>query len=177
MGIFKMIRHTDGGYNYLNHAVNYVVYGKANYDCVGSPNTSLDYPLEQMHHVKKYFDKTGGNPLFHFIVVYNTRTAYDVERAKSVTRMIADYFANRYQIIWCVHEKHMSKKYGGISSMYHAHFVMNSVSYVDGRMFGGSRSEIYTFLDYVKRVTGDMSWIIEYGSDKDKVYEINSNDG
>ena len=53
---------------------------------------------------------------------------------------------------------------------------MNSVSYVDGKMFGGSRSEIYTFLDYVKRVTGDMSWIIEYGSDKDKVYEINSND-
>ena len=177
MGIFKVIRHTDGGYDYLNHAVNYVVYGKANYDCVGSPNTSLDYPLEQMHYVKKYFDKTGGNPLFHFILSYTTRTAYDVEHAKSVTRMIADYFANRYQIIWCVHEKHMSKKYGGISSMYHAHFVMNSVSYVDGRMFGGSRSEIYTFLDYVKRVIGDMSWIIEYGSDKDKVYEINSNDG
>lgn len=177
MGIFKMIRHTDGGYDYLNHAVNYVVYGKANYDCVGSPNTSLDYPLEQMHYVKKYFDKTGGNPLFHFIVVYNTRTAYDVERAKSVTRMIADYFADKYQIIWCVHEKHMAKKYGGVSSMYHAHFVMNSVSYVDGRMLGGSRSEIYTFLDYVKRVTRDMSWMIEYGSDKDKAYEINSNDG
>jgi len=176
MGIFKMIRHTDGGYDYLNHAVNYVLYGKASCDCIGSPNTSLEYPLEQMHYVKKYFDKTGGNPLFHFILSYTIRTAYDVERAKSVTRMIADYFANRYQIIWCVHEKHMAKKYGSVSSMYHAHFVMNSVSYVDGRMFGGSRSEIYTFLDYVKRVTGDMSWIIEYGSDKDKVYEINSND-
>ena|GEM_PF-679210 len=177
MGIFKVIRHTDGGYDYLNHAVNYVLYGKANYDCVGSPNTSLDYPLEQMHYVKKYFDKTGGNPLFHFIISYNTRTAYDVERAKFISRSVADYFADRYQIIWCVHEKHMSKKYGGISSMYHAHFVMNSVSYVDGRMFGGSRSEIYAFLDYIKCVTGDMSWIIEYGSDKDKVYEINSNDG
>jgi hypothetical protein len=100
-----------------------------------------------------------------------------VERAKYISRSVADYFADRYQIIWCVHEKHMSKKYGGISSMYHAHFVMNSVSYVDGRMFGGSRSEIYAFLDYIKRVTGDLSWIIEYGSDKDKVYEINSNDG
>ena len=176
MGIFKVIRHTDGGYEYLSNAVNYVLYGKASYDCVGSPNTSLEYSLEQMHYVKKYFDKTSGNPLFHFIVVYNTRTAYDVERAKSVTRMIADYFADKYQIIWCVHEKHMSKKYGGVSSLYHAHFIMNSVSYVDGRMFCGDYAEIYAFLDYIKSVTHDKSWKLVYGSDKDKVYEINEND-
>ena len=175
MGIFKVIRHTDGGYDYLNHAVNYIAFGKADYDCVGSPNTSLEYPLEQMHYVKKYFDKTSGNPLFHFIVVYGTRTAYDVERAKSVTRSIADYFADKYQIIWCVHEKRMSKKYGGISSMYHAHFIMNSVSYVDGKMFCGDYAEIYAFLDYIKRVTGDISWMVKYGSDKDKTYEVNEN--
>ena len=53
MGIFKVIRHTDGGYDYLSNAVNYVLYGKASYDCVGSPNTSLESPLEQMHYVKK----------------------------------------------------------------------------------------------------------------------------
>ena len=177
MGIFKVIRHTDGGYEYLNNAVNYVLYGKASYDCVGSPNTSLEYPLEQMHYVKKYFDKTSVNPLFHFIVVYNTRTAYDLECAKSVTRTIANYFADRYQIIWCVHEKHMSKRYGGVSSMYHAHFVMNSVSYIDGKMFCGDYTEIYAFLDYIKSVTYDKSWKLVYGSDKDKAYEVNENDG
>mgnify|MGYP002627204307 FL=1 len=176
MGIFKVIRHTDGGYEYLNNAVNYVLYGKASCDCVGSPNTSLEYPLEQMHYVKKYFDKTGGNPLFHFIISYNTRTAYDVERAKSISRSVADYFADRYQIIWCVHEKHMSKRYGAVSSLYHAHFIMNSVSYVDGRMFCGDYAEIYAFLDYIKSVTHDKSWKLVYGSDKDKVYEINEND-
>lgn len=175
MGVFKVIRHTDGGYEYLNHAVNYVIYGKADYDNIGSPNTSLDYAVEQMHYVKKYFDKTSGNPLFHFIVVYNTRTAYDVKRAKYISKRIADYFADRYQIVWCVHEKHMSKKYGAVSSMYHAHFVMNSVSYVDGRMFRGDYTERYAFLDYIKRVTGDTSWTMEYGSDKDKVYEVNEN--
>lgn len=176
MGIFKVIRHTDGGYEYLNNAVNYVLYGKASCDCVGSPNTSLEYPLEQMHCVKKYYDKTSVNPLFHFIVVYNTITAHDVERAKSVTRTIADYFAKRYQIIWCVHEKHMSKHYGAVSSLYHAHFIMNSVSYVDGRMFCGDYAEIYAFLDYIKAVIHDKSWKLVYGSDKDKVYEINEND-
>ena len=176
MGIFKVIRHTDGGYDYLSNAVNYVLYGKAGYDCVGSPNTSLESPLEQIHYVKKYFDKTSVNPLFHFIVVYNTRTAHDMERAKYISRCIADYFANRYQIIWCVHEKYMSKRYGMVSSLYHAHFIMNSVSYVDGRMFCGDYAEIYAFLDYIKSVTHDKSWKLVYGSDKDKVYEINEND-
>ena len=175
MGIFKVIRNTDDGYNYLKNAINYVTYGKASYDCVGSPNTSLEYPLEQMHYVKKYFGKTSGNPLFHFIVVYDTRTAYDVERAKHISCLISEYFANRYQIIWCVHEKRMSKRYGKIASMYHTHLVMNSVSYVDGKMFSGNYSEIYAFLDYIKRVTGDMSWRIEYGSNKD--FKINENDG
>ena len=34
-------------------------------------------------------------------------------------------------------KKPCSKKYVGCSSVYHAHFVMNSVSFVDGKMFGG----------------------------------------
>lgn len=52
---------------------------------------------------------------------------------------------------------------------------MNSVSYVDGKMFSGNRSELYAFLEYIKRVTNDKSWIVQYGSDKDKRYEVDEN--
>ena len=31
-------------------------------------------------------------------------------------------------------------------------------------------TEIYAFLEYIKRVTGDKSWIVQYGSDKDNGY-------
>lgn len=167
MGVLKVIRHTNSGYAYLNNAVNYVVFGKASYDCIGSPNTSLEYPLEQMHCVKQYYNKTGGNPLFHFVVVYHPRTVFNVERAKSVTRSIADYFAGSYQIIWCVHEKKMSKQYGGVASLYHAHLIINSVSYINGKMYSGDYAEIYSFLDHIKRVTGDNSWTVKYASDKE----------
>ena len=178
MGVFKVIRHTDGGYDYLNHAVNYVVFGKAASDCVGSPNTSLQCPIEQMHYVKKYFDKRSVNPLFHFIVAYNTRSAYDLERAKQMTRKIAEYFASRYQIVWCVHEKHMSKgrSHYGMATMYHAHFIMNSVSFKDGRMFSGDHAEMYSFLDHIKSVTRDRSWKTVYGSDKENGYELTDDD-
>lgn len=69
--------------------------------------------------------------------------------------------------MWCIHKESRSNKYGGCSSVYHAHFIMNSVSYIDGKIFGGSNSEIYAFLDHIKRVTGDNSWIVEYGKDND----------
>ena len=43
---------------------------------------------------------------------------------------------------------------------------MNSVSYIDGTMLSGNRSELYAFLDYIKQVTGDKSWVTQYGSEK-----------
>ena len=48
---------------------------------------------------------------------------------------------------------------------------MNSVSYMDGGMFAGNRSELYAFLDYIKQVTGDKSWVTQYGSEKGKGHQ------
>lgn len=93
-----------------------------------------------------------------------------------MSRSIASYFSDKFQIVWCIHKKPYSKKYGGCASVYHAHFVMNSVSYINGKMFGGSNSEIYAFLDHIKKVTGDKSWIVQHGSDKDKRYEVDEDD-
>ena len=83
-----------------------------------------------------------------------------------MSRSIASYFSDKYQIVYAVHRKPCSKKYDCCSSVYYAHFVMNSVSYIDGTMFSGNRSELYAFLDYIKRVTGDRSWVTQYGSEK-----------
>lgn len=168
MGVLKIIRHTNKDLNYLYNAINYVTHGHTDPDNIGSPNTSIYDAYNQMYRVKQYFGKTGGNTLFHFVVVYNPRTAFDVEHAKYISALIANYFADRYQIIWCVHEKAMSKRYGNISSMCHTHFVMNSVSYVDGRMFSNTRSEIYQFLEYIKSVTRDPSWEVAYNCDNGK---------
>ena len=178
MGIFKVIRNTNDGLQYMYNALNYITYGHTDCDKVYSINTDKDNAYDQFFTVKRYFDKTSGNPVFHFILVFNTRTTRfnDLEYTESICRNIANYFANRFQIVWCIHEKRTSKKYGGCASFYHAHFVMNSVSYIDGKMFGGSYAEIYAFLEHIKRVTGDNYWIIRYGSDRDKRYEVDEND-
>ncbi len=178
MGIFKIIRNTNSGLQYMYYALNYIINGHTDYDKIYSYNVDKDYAYEQFLFVKKYFNKTSGNPVFHFMISFNTRTTRfdDIIHTENICRSIADYFTNEYQIIWCIHEKRTSKKYGGIASVYHAHFVMNSVSYINGKMFGGSYAEIYAFLDHIKKVTRDDSWIVQYGSNKYKSYEINKNE-
>ncbi len=174
MGVFKVIRNTNDGLEYMYNALNYVTYGHTDYDKRYSLNTDIDNAYEQFLAVKRYFYKTSGNPVFHFVVVYDAKTTWDdnIERAKFFSRSIAMYFSDRYQLIWCIHKKLRSKKYGGIASVYHAHFIMNSVSYIDGRMFSGNHSEIYAFLNHIKKVTGDNSWIVKYGKDDDNDMSI-----
>ena len=178
MGILKIIRNTNDGLEYMYNALNYVLYVHTDYDKRYSLNTDINNAYEQFLLVKRYFGKTSGNPVFHFIVSYTPRTTWgdNYERAEYFSRSIAMYFSDRYQLVYCIHKKPFSKKYGGCASIYHAHFVMNSVSYIDGKMFSGNRSEMYDFLEYIKRVTGDKSWIVQYGSDRDKRFEVDEND-
>ncbi len=162
-----MIRNTDDGLQYMYNALNYVLYRHTDYDKRYSINTDVDDAYNQFYAVKNYFYKTSGNPVFHFIVVYSAKSTWggNIERAEYMSRSIASYFSDKFQVVWCIHKKSCLKKYGGYASVYHAHFVMNSVSYIDGRMFGGSHSEIYAFLEHIKRVSSDKSWVVKYGSD------------
>lgn len=172
MGIFKIIRNTNDGLEYMNNALNYALSGHTDYDKRYSLNTDINNAYEQFLLVKRYFGKTSGNPVFHFVVVYNAKTTWgdNLEIAESISRSIASYFSDRYQLVYCIHRKPCNKKNGGCASIYHAHFIMNSVSYIDGKMFSGNQTEIYAFLDYIKRVTGDKSWIVQYGYDKENSY-------
>lgn len=85
-----------------------------------------------------------------------------------MSHSIASYFADRYQIVYGIHNKPCYNKYERCTSLYHAHFIMNSVSYIDGKMFSENHSEIYAFLDYIELVTGDDFWNMKYVQVKKK---------
>lgn len=58
MGILKIIRNTNDGFEYMYNALNYVLYGHTDYDKRYSLNTDIDNAYEQFLLVKKYFYKT-----------------------------------------------------------------------------------------------------------------------
>ena len=95
----------------MYNALNYVCYEHTDYDKRYSLNTDIDNAYEQFLTVKKYFYKTSGNPVFHFIVVYSAKSTFgdNIERAECMNRSIASYFLDKFQVVWCIHKKPCSK--------------------------------------------------------------------
>lgn len=152
MGVLKVIRHTDYEQDYLRNAEEYILYGEADIGCKGSLNTDINTAYIQMLRVKRYYGKTSGNPLFHFVVSYDSRNIWSMDFAVRKTIQIADYFKDRYQVIWCVHHKKEKKNGKHSASLFHAHIMINSVSYADGKMYSGNMSEIYKFREHIKKL-------------------------
>lgn len=145
----KVKRDTYGGTQYLYNACHYVEdwerivtiggFGVDPYD--------LKKTFHQMMCVREYFGKVSGNPLMHFIVSFDECVHKD-KGACILGDRIASYFKMDYQTLWCVHAKKRSY------SRYHVHIVINSVSYINGKMYNSSRDVISEFCKYVMRVTG-----------------------
>ena len=72
----KLIRNTYGGEDYLAHLCPYVRNGeKAVYlEGNGVSPYHADAAYDQMMAVKRYFGKTSGNPLAHFVVSFDDRS-------------------------------------------------------------------------------------------------------
>ena len=160
------VKKCTGGYktDYLYNALDYL-YDKEKALHIGGygvDTTNLEKTYRQMVYVKKYFHKTEDNPLIHFIVSFGDEvTTYN--KAKSFAILIGAFFKCRYQLLWAVHQK----KRG--DSLFHIHFIMNTVSFVDGKIYNSSNVNLCKFCDYVTKVTGIQCryYFAGYGSTDD----------
>ncbi len=161
MGILKFVIKSDADNTYLKNCIDYVISGHSLYHQCGSFNINPDEALMQMNYVKNYFRKTGRNQVVHIILSYN-QCIYDENTAFDYTYKIAEYFKNKYQTLFAVHEKTCKNKRNRITSYYHAHIVLNSVSFIDGMMYSHTKRDIAEFIEYITSVTGDKNWYIKY---------------
>lgn len=168
MGIIKIITKAEAEREYLLNCYRYIVGGHTLPSYYGVVNVDPDFALEQMMTVKKYFGKLSGNQLVHFIISFD-RKIDDAYQAWDLGYKIADYYRDRYQIVFGVHENHRAKSNGKSTSYYHIHMMLNSVSFVDGKMFADNWSDIYSFRDHIQKVTGDNKWLVVLGHDKSEV--------
>ena len=148
MAKINVIRNTQGGLNYLQNALNYVGDDRA-INCSGYGVTPYDPAMayDQMLATKQYFGKTSGNPLVHIVIAYNS-SVKDTATAASYGQQIASYFASGFQVLYCTHAKDFT------CGFYHTHLIINSVSFINGKMIQTGYDEMKVFCDYVQRVTG-----------------------
>lgn len=151
MVVVKSKRDTYGKKRgYLYKALNYL-YDNEKALHIGGYGVSIHNLKEtyfQMLFVKKYFHKTEDNPLMHFIISFDDDVkSYD--KAKLYAIKIGSFFKCRHQILWCVHRKERR------NSHYHLHMIVNSVSFVDGKLYDSSPDNLCDFCKWIENVTGD----------------------
>lgn len=162
MGILKVIQNTNSSDDYLYNAIYYIE-NKVETVGVGGYRVDPYNAYHQMMAVKNYFGKTSGNQLMHLVVSFEKRVS-DIETALDYAYKIAMYYGNRFQTVFAVHEKDCYYK-GQLRSCYHVHFILNSVSYVDGKMFAQSKGELYQFMKYIGKIAKDRNFKVLYGSE------------
>lgn len=152
MAKVSVIRNTYAGTQYLQNALNYVSDSRALYGGgygVNPYDPNIAY--YQMMATRRYFGKVSGNPLVHIVVAYNGEIR-DIETATRFGQQCAQYFANKFQVMYCSHNKDM-----GCSS-FHTHIIINAVSYINGQMIQTSYDEMKEYCDFVTQITGQKSW-------------------
>ena len=164
MGFLKLIVKQNAGKEYLRNAVNYIT-ENADACCYSGINICPERAYKQMRKVKKYYGKTSGNQLVHFVVCFNNEVN-DIAMAEKYTRKIAEYYKSRYQILYAIHDELRLTKSGYARSWFHVHIVMNSVSFVDGKMFADNKKDIGRFMEHISEVTGDDWWRLGYETEE-----------
>ena len=105
----------------------------------------------EMELLSRLFRNDQGVRLRHWIITFADSELHMLERRFRCDPMTALYhmgayfsafYRERHQILYAVH--------GG--DLPHLHFVMNMVSYVDGKKFSGNRAEYYRYEKYAKGI-------------------------
>lgn len=109
------------------------------------------YAAYEMELLAKLFHNNQGVRLRHWIISFmdyelsKLRSQCHCDPMTALYRLgayFSAYYKDRYQILYAVH--------GGDQP--HLHFVMNTVSYVDGKKFSGSKTDYYHYEKYAKGI-------------------------
>lgn len=163
MGMLKMIVKPDAKKVYLKNAVNYII---KNYETLyyGGVNVYPEKAYRQMKKIKEYFGKTSGNQLIHYVVCFNEHVQ-DIVTAIDFAYRIAEYYKSRYQVLFGIHSELRYNGNGNAKSLFHLHIILNSVSFVDGKMFAEGKDDVAVFARHIADVTADYHWRIRWESE------------
>lgn len=99
--------------------------------------------VESMDEVSRRFGKSDGVQLRHFILSFDYDEIWSVKILNEIAMKVAYRLGKEFQIVYAVHET---------QSAPHFHFVMNSVSYVDGHRYYGTKKEHHDMMNVIRDV-------------------------
>ena len=98
---------------------------------------------EQMQIVSHAYRQDHGIRLRHWIISFEKGEIRDAWHANQFAQQACWFYAERYQILYSVHED---------AQNIHIHFVMNMISFQDGTRYTGKKKDYYEFLRYLNDI-------------------------
>ena len=160
MSILKHVSGSNKDPDYKNTLIDYLTenHKTADGQYVDTYGCSKTAPLRDMNTVCKVHHKTDGKQAEHFVLSVtpdkkeNTNASY-----MEIGRRISSYF-DGFQSVFALHTD---------TSTRHLHFLVNSVSYKDGRKFSQGPTELNNFKTYCNHVLHENGFdIIKKGNNE-----------
>ena len=149
--IIKFVNHSYDKQEDLKNLLLYALTDKktgAWLEYVGGINVDSKLSLFEMMYVKKYFHKTTGRQIRHIIVSPDTDYFFRLtpQDLYYIALRISAFYGCAYQIVFGVHTD---------TEKIHIHFIMNTVSFIDGMMYSGNETDMDYFKAYAEAVILD----------------------
>ena len=170
MSIYRIINGKNNDIDFLEKKRKYITDDVKTDDgkLVGTSACLYEHGIDDWISVKKAYHKSNGKQGEHIAISLTPdRKSVSNEEYLKVAEEVADLLFHNYNCIYAVH----------IDSTYrHIHFLVNSVSYVDGKRFHSSKSDLAQTKAAVNRILERHNFdIINSGTDTmidDTPYEL-----
>ena len=130
MAIIKFVNVKVGN---LKRAIKYITNpDKTNENLIYCKDCEREHVLEQFNYIKKFFDNEEKRQYYHFIQSFSPNDNVSHELANKIGQRLCEYFKD-YQIIMATHID---------TDHLHNHFIMNSVSFVNGKKYQQSYKDL-----------------------------------
>lgn len=96
-----------------------------------------------MNCVTDTYHKKAGPRARHSILSFSPNDPLTAHQVKEIAKKCVEYYEDKYQILSAVHED---------CDHLHIHFAMNTISYIDGAKYHGTKADYYGFLNHMNKV-------------------------
>ena len=138
----------------VEDVVGYILQDAKTCGSVGGWGVDVRRAAWEMERVAALWHKQEGVRIRHWVLTFSREELERLEKrtglpARQVLQELgwrcAGFYAGRYQIVFGVHLD---------EPPFHLHFAMNTVSYVDGKKYAGTKGELYAYEQALKEILG-----------------------
>lgn len=164
MAIIKVFKAKDNINRLLKYISNPIK--TQNGLLVSGKDCSANTCYEEMQSIKELYDKKDGYTAFHFVQSFSPKDNLSYEKAHEIGLQFAEYFKG-YQVLFATHtdREHI-----------HTHFVINSVSFEDGKKFHMSKKDLEKIKEFSNKLCEENGLSTIDLENKNKVKDISKNE-